>query len=106
MLDKMSVRRIWDGRNAGSVFGWCVAGVNNSSEREYRDVIRTEGTSTIFSRRGAGRASSSPGSGGEAYIVVSSVMRSMSHFLRWAQRPSGAEDAGLCKVENADVRRE
>ena len=63
-------------------------------ERVYREAMRVCGECTRLARKGVGSTSRSLASGGEAYTVVSSVIRSMSHFLRCTASVSGEADEG------------
>jgi hypothetical protein len=64
------------------------------------------GESTRFARKGSGSDSRSSGKGGEAYTVVSSVIRRMSHFLRLEVSASGVYDDGGCRIEKAELSSE
>jgi hypothetical protein len=80
--------------------------VKRERERVYNEAIRVCGESTRFARKEGGSASKSFANGGEAYKVVSRVIRRMSHFRRCEANGSGDGDGGGCMSAKADVRRE
>jgi hypothetical protein len=74
-------------------------GVKSASERRYAAMMSATGVCVSSSRRASGRSA-----GGEAYTVVSSVIRRRSHLLRYGPRSSSG--SGGCSNANADSSRE
>jgi len=78
-LDATRVIRIWCGRKAELGFRGRDEGVNSPKDRAYEVEIKDCGDKSRTSRSGCGKVVMS---GGDENIVVSRVMRRISHFLR------------------------
>ena len=77
--------------------------MNNCSDRACIVVTREVGESNSTDCNDSGSVCFGSAA---VYNVVSSVIRSMSHFRRWELRGSDIEETGGCRFEKADRRRD